>query len=163
VSFYLHQIAIINKTQLSITPHPAGSFDLMDELKLLPQRSILVSHLTHSEENILELKNTELFCKDLGLTFIKYPIIDGHEPESTSYINLVDKLYECTQSSPAIIVHCWAGIGRSGMTAICLLMKHGVKFDQAIQLVSDQRSYSVPQTHAQFDFLKNLSNNSKFK
>ncbi len=48
-----------------------------------------------------------------------------------------------------MLIHCRAGIGRSGMLAACVLVKAGLDPEAALQRVSEARGCPVPDTEEQ--------------
>ncbi|MHC4775637.1 MAG: protein-tyrosine phosphatase family protein, partial [Planctomycetota bacterium] len=57
-------------------------------------------------------------CADLGLEFQQFPIADHGLPESAeAFLDLIERLHAEAQRDRAIVVHCFAGIGRSTLVA----------------------------------------------
>ena len=54
-------------------------------------------------------------------------------------------------------MHCYGGVGRSGLTAITLLIKNGFDLEEAIELASEKRKYPVPQTEQQVKMLEYIN------
>jgi protein-tyrosine phosphatase len=52
-----------------------------------------------------------------------------------------------------VILHCRAGIGRSGLVAACLLVMKGVSPEEAVKKVSAARGVSVPETKEQRNWI----------
>lgn len=51
------------------------------------------------------------------------------------------------------MVHCRAGIGRTGLVATAILMQDGFSAKSACEMVSSKRGVVVPETQAQRDWL----------
>jgi len=52
-----------------------------------------------------------------------------------------------------IAIHCRAGIGRTGLSASCLLICDGYSAEAAMDMVSAARGVQIPDTEEQFDFI----------
>jgi protein-tyrosine phosphatase len=48
-----------------------------------------------------------------------------------------------------VVIHCWAGIGRSSVLAASLMVLTGVTPDEAVRRISDVRGQAVPETPEQ--------------
>ena len=58
-------------------------------------------------------------------SFVRYPIVDLSVPsvdEMTTILNTIDRSLE--ENKP-VYVHCWGGVGRTGMVVGCWLLRHG--------------------------------------
>ncbi|MBT7442781.1 MAG: hypothetical protein HN790_02295 [Methylococcales bacterium] len=66
---------------------------------------------------------------------------------------MVDDIFKRFENGQGVAVHCRAGIGRSGMTTIAVLVRYGLSVDDAITLVSQARGIPVPDTEEQIDWL----------
>ena len=110
----------------------------------------VVSLLEVSEANELRLSNEEGLCSVAGLTFESFPIPDRGIPESESALSkLVCDIYRQCAGGNSVVVHCRAGIGRSGLVAAAVLMHTGVDVKGAFQKASNARGVSVPDTDEQ--------------
>lgn len=56
------------------------------------------------------------------------------------FLDLVRSVAEALQSGKHVLIHCGAGIGRTGTLAICVLMALGLEEDEAWQRVRDAGS-----------------------
>ncbi len=64
---------------------------------------------------------------------------------------------ERPEHAERIIIHCAAGIGRSGTTATALLMLLGQDLTTALKTVADHRPMAGPEVGSQRDFIHALS------
>ncbi|AWS00268.1 protein-tyrosine phosphatase family protein [Metallosphaera hakonensis] len=86
-----------------------------------------------------------------GLSYLHVPIPDGYPPSRSQFQEIVQWL-----DKGANLVHCVAGIGRTGtVLAGYLILREGVTPDQAVQEVRKYRPGAV-QTMQQFLFLEGL-------
>ncbi|HEY3927162.1 MAG TPA: hypothetical protein VGL89_02200 [Candidatus Koribacter sp.] len=95
-------------------------------------------------------------CHSLGLNFYSLPIRDHaipgpHEMEKVS--QRLEEVERALQHGQRIAAHCFAGIGRSGMATVGLLMIAGIPMEDAIQRVSLARGLVCPETDEQVEWL----------
>jgi protein-tyrosine phosphatase len=77
-----------------------------------------------------------------------FPVPDYGVPENReAFAAFVTRIAKSLRSGHTILVHCGAGIGRTGTFAICLLLASGVSCIDAKRAVSDAGSY--PETSEQ--------------
>ena len=81
-------------------------------------------------------------------------------PEFDDLVNTVDFIHKRITSNEPVMVHCLAGLGRTGTVLACYLIKHQkMSADKAIQKVRDERPGSIqsfPQEEIIFQFAKSL-------
>jgi protein-tyrosine phosphatase len=80
---------------------------------------------------------------------IWWPIHDlGAEPVEAT-VPFVDDLVARLREGERLLVHCAAGIGRAGTTAVCILVRLGVPLHDAIRTVADARPMAGPEAGSQ--------------
>ena len=81
-------------------------------------------------------------------------------PEFDDLVNTVDFIHKRITSNEPVMVHCLAGMGRTGTVLACYLIKHQkMSADEAIQKVREERPGSIqsfPQEEIIFQFAKSL-------
>jgi protein-tyrosine phosphatase len=92
----------------------------------------------------------------LGERAIWLPIPDLDAPALQSGIELVARLDALVADGHGVIMHCAAGIGRSGTMATALLMWGGMRADAARELVAASRPMAGPEAGPQLEFLADL-------
>ena len=79
-------------------------------------------------------------------------------PEFADLVAAVDFIHKRITNSEPVMVHCLAGMGRTGTLLACYLVKHQkMSADEAIQKVRDERPGSIqsfPQEEIIFQFAK---------
>ena len=81
-----------------------------------------------------------------------FPIPDYEVPQNLEdYAAFVEKIAGLLRSGDAILVHCGAGIGRTGTFAICLLLSLGVNAVEAEEAI--KTAGSKPETNEQDDLV----------
>jgi len=85
-----------------------------------------------------------------------HPIADFHAPSGQEADELIDELRGRLAAGGTLLVHCGAGIGRSGTVAAGLLINLGVPFDEALATVRAHRPMAGPENGAQTELLQLL-------
>ncbi len=96
---------------------------------------------------------------------ISLPIIDMGVPETGETMSdIMAAIRESIEHSPAVYVHCWGGIGRTGTVSGCWLRECGYDADAALARVQHLYASHMPkvrvhpespQTPAQKDYVRN--------
>lgn len=85
---------------------------------------------------------------------IWWPIPDlGAEPVERT-LPFVDDLVTRLRAGERLLVHCAAGIGRAGTTAVCILIRLGVQLDEALKTVADARAMAGPEAGSQMALVR---------
>jgi protein-tyrosine phosphatase len=83
-----------------------------------------------------------------------YPIEDFSIPDNLyDFQSVLKRAAQSLAAGQHLLVHCAAGIGRTGCAAICILCEFGVAVEMAIELVKN--AGSGPETPGQLAFVKN--------
>jgi protein-tyrosine phosphatase len=77
------------------------------------------------------------------------PIADFHMPPAGEMVPFIDALVDRVESGTSLLVHCGAGIGRAGTTAILILIRMGMSADEAERTVAQHRPMAGPQAGSQ--------------
>ena len=81
--------------------------------------------------------------KEAGMRWVWLPIPDGKHPEGEVHQRLLETLPRLSQlldDGNSILIHCSAGIHRTGLVAYALLRWRGMNREQAIKLIGTLRS-----------------------
>jgi hypothetical protein len=97
----------------------------------------------------------------ISLTYHRINIQDRGLPSHKQMILLLDTLDVALASGQKVFLHCWGGIGRTGTTVGCWLVRHGMTGGQALirlnelYLTSEQSRIfpQSPETDAQMKFI----------
>ena len=94
---------------------------------------------------------------------VKYLHVHSNDmgvPEFDDLVKTVDFIHTRITNNEPVMVHCLAGMGRTGTVLACYLIKHQkMSADKAIQKVRDERPGSIqsfPQEEIIFQFAKSL-------
>ena len=116
---------------------------------------LVVSLLEVNEARTLGLDAERESVKALGMDFVSFPIPDMGLPKSVEeFASLSKMLLKQVDAGTNILVHCHAGIGRSGLMAAGMLLHCDLDPQQAFAHVSKMRGVRVPETPEQEYWLK---------
>jgi len=144
-------------------PRPRGNDWLNDEIQGLKKLGydLVVSFLEKFEEIELELTEERILCEQNEIEFLSFPIPDRCVPDDKSFFDLVSNVYHKITEGKKAILHCRGGIGRAGITATSILIRHGLSGNDAFREVSDARGVQIPDTEEQKFWV--LDNEQKLK
>jgi protein-tyrosine phosphatase len=137
---------------LAIVLRPQGDLWLKDELARLKQSGVetIVSLLHPTEAMWLGLDEEGPLAEAIGLRFLSYPILDAHVPgDVAAFRAFVAGLADRLRAGERIGVHCQGSIGRSTVTAACVLIHLGWKAKDALRAIEAARGCRVPDTEEQ--------------
>jgi protein-tyrosine phosphatase len=152
----LYWIANSSPGRLAISARPRGGDWLEDEIAgwRKPGVDVVVSLLTPSENEELDLKDEAGFSQTKGIRFFSFPIEDrGVPPTSAKVEQLVTQLGSELQQGKNVAVHCRQGIGRSSLISAALLISAGEDIEQTLKAISKARDLEAPETIEQRTWL----------
>ena len=97
----------------------------------------------------------------ISVTYQRINIQDRGLPSHEQMVVLLNSLDAAMASGQEVYLHCWGGIGRTGVTVGCWLVRHGLTGGQALvrlnelYLTSEQSRIfpQAPETDAQVKFI----------
>ena len=114
----------------------------------------IVSLLEPTEARNLGLEAERLEVKACEMGFMSFPIPDMGLPASVEdFTQITQMLFRQVNAGINTLVHCRAGIGRSGLLAAGVLLHTGMNAEEAFAYVSRMRGIRVPETPEQHDWL----------
>ena len=100
---------------------------------------------------------------EVEITYHRFPIGDFGLPTPGQMKSILDTLDESLQAGHKIYLHCWGGIGRTGTTVGCYLVRRGRTGEEALNQLADwwkkvpksRRHPQSPETQSQVEFIRN--------
>ncbi len=127
-----------------------GSFgDLMEDLKEAKQNGIT------TVVSLTETPLPQAFMEEARLSYTHIPIDDFTPPSISQVDQFVQIVDEVEEKGGAVLVHCFAGVGRTGTMAAAYLIKKGSSADEAVSTVRQRRPGSI-ETRSQLQFLNEV-------
>ena len=135
-------------------PKPSSEW-LQDDIQYFKSIHIskIVSLLASDEAKELGLTDEQHHCENMAIEFTNYPIEDRGLPQKSDFQQLVMKLEQEIQQGHNVAIHCRGGIGRAGLLSSCILIESGFTAEEAIDLVSNARKCTIPDTDKQTEFI----------
>jgi protein-tyrosine phosphatase len=153
----LYTVAHGGPGHLSVLARPRGGEWLPDEVQgwRTAGVDVVVSLLTPSEGEELELTEEAALCRRAGMTFIAFPLADRSVPVPEARADpLVAELVGLLTAGAHVAIHCRMGIGRSAMLAAATLIALGQTPEQALAAVAAARGCAVPDTSQQREWVE---------
>ncbi len=134
----------------SLEPEAAASIANIARLNI----RLVVSLLEPAEARRLGLDAERSAVKAHGMEYISFPIPDMGLPSSVDdFARLTFTLFTQINVGANTLVHCRAGIGRSGLFSAGVLLHVGMSAEEAFDYVSQMRGLRVPETPEQHQWL----------
>ena len=141
-------------------PRPRGGKELHQDIRAVQAESvdIVVSLLTAGEIVDFDLAEEPDVCAAHGIEYRSFPITDHGVPASAhAVLDFASKLEQELKEGKAIVIHCYAGIGRSSLMAACVLVLHRRSAIDAFNEIRQARGCHVPDTGAQFEWVESFA------
>ena len=153
----IYKVKNIGSGTLSVMAKPVSGEWIEDEFHGLKMLGIdvIVSLLEHDEEREVGLREESNLCSKNGILFVSFPIPDRGLPDTTQARILSEKLLLEINNGKHIVIHCRAGIGRTGIISGAILKESGLDTNLALELISSSRGVQVPDTKEQENWLAN--------
>ncbi|MCE9646076.1 MAG: dual specificity protein phosphatase family protein [Chloroflexi bacterium] len=98
----------------------------------------------------------------------RFPIRDHGVPSVELMRDILNAIDTALRAGQGVYVHCWGGVGRTGVTVGCYLVRHGMPNEEALTMVNTlykTRSANFhypnsPETEEQIEFVRNWRENS---
>jgi protein-tyrosine phosphatase len=75
--------------------------------------------------------------RDLRIAYRRFPIIDNTVPSGAAMESILDSIDRNVAMGFPAYVHCFGGIGRTGTTVGCHLVRHGMTGSQALEHIAE--------------------------
>jgi len=152
----IHHVQRIGQGFLAVMAKPVAQW-LDDEVAGIAAEGVdrLVSLLEPEEARELGLQREAAVCAAHGIEFIGYPFADRGVPvDMATFKVLTVTSFRQIEAGHSTVIHCRAGIGRSGLAAAAVLLHAGLGVTEAFAQVSAARRVSVPDTPEQEAWLR---------
>ncbi len=133
--------------RLGIVARPRGGDWLEDEIAgwRAAGVDVAVSLLETHEIPELELLEEEILCRNAGLRYFSFPVIDRDVPHSrTATLALAQELVALLDTGQSIVMHCRQSLGRAPLLAACVMLLSGLELTDGLSRISTARGYTIP-------------------
>ena len=108
---------------------------------------LVVTLLDFNEIEDLGIISFSTFLMDNGFNWIHCPIRDRSTCSDQKRIRtLLEDIKEVLKSDKSVLIHCHAGLGRTGLLAATFLVSMGLTADSAIKTIRETRPGSIETT-----------------
>jgi len=154
----IYKVAKLGSGTLSVMAKPVAGEWMEDEFSGLRTFGVnhVVSLLESAEQSEVGLTDEEAFCLKNEMRYSSFPIPDRGLPNTIQAIKFAAQLCDRIRTGEHIVIHCRAGIGRTGIIAAAVLIQADYQPNSALQLISDARGVEVPDTDEQSRWVEQL-------
>ena len=145
---------------LYISSCPGIGRDLATDIKTIQDLNIVIV-LSLLEEHELSHLGAKSLLKELSvknIQWMRFEIENFGVPKFSQYALLNQNINTISNdiiNGKNILIHCMAGLGRTGMIAALILIKLGIDINQSIKLIRNIRPGSI-ETEEQEKFVRNF-------
>jgi protein-tyrosine phosphatase len=86
----------------------------------------------------LSILRDEANKRGIRIQHVRFPILDHNIPPRGTMSALLDTIDSAISRGRNVYVHCWGGIGRTGTTVGCYLVRHGLTGEQALAELAER-------------------------
>ena len=127
----------------------------LHRLRAVERADVLVCLLEPHELRALAVHGLVTRAREHGLVVLRFPIRDAHVPPSRAKLaRLIERIERHADAGRRVVIHCAAGLGRSGLVAGCYLKQRGAKADEALRVLAATRGPRCPETKEQIAFVR---------
>ena len=163
-------LAIINRLKINSSIIPAGQHStffelLVSDYEILTPTNRLIyfinERIKHSDLNNALRSDNKSLLKELSvknIQWMRFEIENFGVPKFSQYALLNQNINTVSNdiiNGKNILIHCMAGLGRTGMIAALILIKLGIDINQSIKLIRNIRPGSI-ETEEQEKFVRNF-------
>src|SRR5450830_1718429 len=131
---------------LTVAPGARGLDADLDHLQEHYGMKLLVSLLEPKEYERFGIAELPQRARAKGIEHVRFPIPDWSAPPAarmSDFLRLIEKIVRRVRSGDTVVIHCFAGIGRSGTVAASCLVFLGLEPGAAIARVRAVRPGAV--------------------
>jgi len=153
----IYKVELIGSGFLAVMAKPVASEWIEEEFKNIALEGIeqIVSLLDQNEAWDVGLQNEKELAEKNGMEFVSFPIKDRGLPESVrEFSDFTKNLYHQIAGGKNTVIHCRAGIGRTGIVAAGVLLHCGFEVGEAFEHISQKRGIAVPDTIEQSEWVE---------
>jgi hypothetical protein len=84
----------------------------------------------------LTILNEQARIYEREVNYLNFPILDRGLPTHTEMIAILNGLDDALSNGHKVYIHCWGGVGRTGTTVGCYLVRHGKTGNEALEQIA---------------------------
>jgi len=142
-----NNFSFILQGRLAGMERPGSYGKLRDDLEFLKIQNI------HAIVSLTETPLEKAFIEEFGFRYLHLPIPDFTPPSNEQIERFLSFYQGVEKDGCATLVHCGAGMGRTGTMLACVLVAKGTAPEAAIDKVRTERPYSI-ETEEQEDAIR---------
>jgi protein-tyrosine phosphatase len=85
----------------------------------------------------LPILREEASERGIKIQHIRFPILDRNIPPRGMMMTILDVIGNALAKGHNVYLHCWGGIGRTGTTVGCYLVRRGLTGEQALERLAE--------------------------
>ena len=75
--------------------------------------------------------------RGIRVNYRSFPILDRGLPKPAQMLKILDSIDAALGVGQGVYLHCWGGVGRTGLTVGCYLVRHGRTGTEALRQIAE--------------------------
>lgn len=145
----VHWVCDIAPHRIAVSCCPDGDHRLAAQVRAWKAEGVdvVVSLLEPPEQTLYGVEAEARLCASSDLTFRSFPIRDHDVPDAAdAFSDFVRDVHREVIARRTVLVHCMAGIGRTGLMTSGLLFLLGVPRASIGEILHRSRGFAMPET-----------------
>ncbi len=147
----LHNFSFVVPEKLAGSAHPGNNSMLQKNLEEMRDEHGITAIVSLTEESL-----DPLIVSSVGMRYLHVPVADFSIPRHEDATKIVQFVFRELQQHGRAVIHCAAGMGRTGTLLACCLYAQDHAIDEAVRIVRRLRPGSI-ETIDQENFVKDWS------
>jgi atypical dual specificity phosphatase len=132
-----HNFSFLIEGVLAGMERPGTFSKLRNDLEFLQSKNI------RAIVSLTETPLEQVFIEEFSFRYLHLPVMDFTAPTLDQVRQFLEFQRAAEAEGQAVLVHCGAGLGRSGTMLACALVSRGMTAQEAIDKIRTLRPYSI--------------------
>jgi protein-tyrosine phosphatase len=119
----------------------------LERMRAFYKVDVLVSVMESHEFDSLGIAGLRDQCAATGIEWLRYEVVDGSVPkDQKAFADFVSSIVDRLRAGKRVVIHCKGGLGRTGLTAACVIIAisdNQIGWEDAMNIVRSARPGTI--------------------